>query len=195
MMKEGYVWIVTYGLTDHLAFMDNSTVDAMHGILTVKPYIVDSHQHEDFRGRFREWFLKQNPNAAELVLPSVFALWAYDTVWALALATESFGNASLISTGRRLSAIDPHATDLELLGHRPRGKRLLDAILGTNFNGLTGEFRLNNGQLQSTLRFEIINMVAGEKKTVGFCTADHGISGRLDSRASLQGRGWCGQET
>ena len=94
MMKEGYAWIVTYGLTDHLSFMDNSTFDVMHGILTVKPYVVDSNQHEDLNSRFKEWFLKQNPNAAELVElvePSVFALWAYDMAWALALTAESFG--------------------------------------------------------------------------------------------------------
>ena len=192
MMKEGYAWIITYGLTDHLGFMDNSTVDAMHGILTVKPYVVDSNQHEDFNTRFKEWFHKHNPSASELVQPSVFALWGYDTAWALALAAESFGNANSMSTGRRLNAINQHTTDLELLGLRPRGQGLLDAILGTNFNGLTGQFRLNNGQLQSTPRFEIINVVAGEKKRVGFWTADHGISGRLDSRASLQRVVWPG---
>ena len=53
------------------------------------------------------------------------------------------------------------------LGQSPVGPALLESILNSNFEGLTGRFRLVDGQLNSSTS-EIVNMVGGSLKSVGF---------------------------
>ena len=90
MMSEGYAWIMTYGSTAYLNLMDSSTVDAMQGVLSINLYVQKSKKLDNFKSRWKKRFYQENPSvkAAE---PGVFGLWAYDTVWALAMAAESAG--------------------------------------------------------------------------------------------------------
>ncbi|KAG1347355.1 hypothetical protein COCNU_06G011840 [Cocos nucifera] len=70
--------------------MDSSTVDAMQGVLSINLYVQKSKKLDNFKSRWKKRFYQENPSvkAAE---PGVFGLWAYDTVWALAMAAESAG--------------------------------------------------------------------------------------------------------
>ncbi|KAK1293453.1 Glutamate receptor 2.8 [Acorus calamus] len=131
MMSAGYAWITTYMPTSDFDFIDPPTIKAMQGVLAVTPYVPRSKALDNFTARW---------NATSLVEtePRAFGLWAYDTVWALAMAAEK----------------------------AKHGLALLEAIKNIKFYGLSGYFRLINGQLQP-LGFQYINVV-GSPKEIGF---------------------------
>ncbi|RWW39617.1 hypothetical protein BHE74_00055032 [Ensete ventricosum] len=196
MMQEGYAWIVTYGLTDRFGVLDVSAIDAMHGVLTVKPYILGSIRHGNFSTRWSERFRRDHPTAKLVQQPSVYALWAYDTAWAMALAAESVALASItpsttpspyLSTAANNSSL----MELEALEFSPNGHRLLESMQGVKFNGISGKFELKDGQLESS-PFEIINVVGGAAKRVGFWTTEHGVSGDMNYKANLEDVVWPG---
>lgn len=191
MMKEGYAWIVTYGLTDNFGVMDSSTLKAMHGVLTVNPYIP---QYPDFNTKWKARQPQKDPAAfAKKIEPSVYAMWAYDTVWALAFAAEAVGAPVGTAPHDRklMDSYRKNSTNLEELQVSPSGHKLLDSILGMNFDGVTGRFRLVNGQLEAK-SFEIININRDKMKKIGYWTSEHGISGKLDHGTNLKGIIWPG---
>ncbi|WOL18107.1 glutamate receptor 2.9-like [Canna indica] len=195
MMTEGYAWVVTYGLTDRFSLLDSDAVEAMHGVLTVKPFVSESDRHNNFSARWISKFLRDHPAAKQVQKPSVYALWAYDTAWAMALAAEivaSAAPASPSSSPQSIATANRSAlTELETLASSPNGRRLLESMYDVNFDGVTGNFNLKDRQDKSS-PFEIINIAGGMAKTVGFWTQDHGVSGKLDSKASLEPVVWPG---
>ncbi|KAL2478803.1 glutamate receptor 2.6 [Forsythia ovata] len=54
MMSNGYAWIVTSGLTDLYSLMDLNVVEAMHGVLGVKPLIPKSKELDSFATRWKK---------------------------------------------------------------------------------------------------------------------------------------------
>ncbi|CAI9098701.1 OLC1v1035392C1 [Oldenlandia corymbosa var. corymbosa] len=93
----------------------------------------------------------------------IYGLWAYDTVWALAMAAEKMLNLSV-------SKIGP---------------RLLTELLRTNFIGLSGKFQLVDGQLQPTA-FEIFNVIESGDRIVGYWTPSCGLSKSLSPNSSKE---------
>ncbi|XP_058113309.1 glutamate receptor 2.1-like [Magnolia sinica] len=175
MMSTDYVWIITDGLTDLLDLMGSSVIDSMQGVLGLKPYVAKSKDLDDFTVRWKRKFRQENPDA-ERVEPSIFGLWAYDTVWALAMAAERVGTAN--SHFQKPKTIE-NSTELETLGVSQVGPKLLDAILKTEFHGLSSEFRLINGELQP-LAFQIVNVMGKGAREIGFWTPTYGISRNLN---------------
>ncbi|XP_058113843.1 glutamate receptor 2.1-like isoform X1 [Magnolia sinica] len=171
MMREGYVWIITDGLTDLLDSLDSSVIDLMQGVLGVKPYVERTKELDDFTARWRKKFRRENPEIETFEL-SNFGLWAYDTVWALAMAAEQVGTVS--SPFQELNN-DKKTTDLATLGVSQVGSKLLDAILKIQFKGLSGEFQLVDGQSQSSA-FQIVNVIGKGERSIGFWTPTYGIS-------------------
>ncbi|XP_020264747.1 glutamate receptor 2.7-like [Asparagus officinalis] len=171
MMGEGYVWIATYGLTDIVDLMGSSVSHEMQGVLGVKPYVRESNKLSEFKLRWKKKF-KQVNFGAKISEPTVFGLWAYDTVWSLALSAQNVYVTN--STFQGLNTTD-NATDFARLGLSSSGPLILNQMLGTKFDGISGEFELINGQLESK-RFEIINVVDNGKKTIGFCTLENNTS-------------------
>ncbi|KAF9624435.1 hypothetical protein IFM89_011443 [Coptis chinensis] len=85
MMNEGYVWILTSGLMNVLDILEPTVLDSMQGALGVVPYIARSEKLDNFNTRWkRESFIGK-----EMIN---FGLWAYDTIWALAMAAERVGD-------------------------------------------------------------------------------------------------------
>ncbi|PIA37057.1 hypothetical protein AQUCO_03100069v1 [Aquilegia coerulea] len=175
MMTKGYVWIITDGLTDLLSSMDASIVDSMQGVLGIKPHVPKSEKLDTFSTRWRRKFLHDNPDIDRAEL-SVFGLWAYDSVWALAMAVEKVNTVKPIFE-KLINA--KNSTDLETLGISQIGPKLLESILQTNFNGLSGEFWIKDGQLQSSA-FHIVNVIGKGGRDIGFWTPALGISGKLN---------------
>ncbi|GKE08278.1 putative periplasmic binding protein-like protein I, partial [Tanacetum coccineum] len=56
MMEEGYVWIITEGLTSRLHSLDRNDIDSMHGVLGVKSYIPTSNKLTNFERRWKRDF-------------------------------------------------------------------------------------------------------------------------------------------
>ncbi|KAI4356969.1 hypothetical protein L6164_000946 [Bauhinia variegata] len=121
MMSEGYAWIVTEGLSAVLEPVENPIVlDSMQGVLGVRPMVPQGF--EKFK---RRWKSFTGPESAESPL-TLFGLWAYDTVWALAMAVEEAGITNSAFQNQNATnniswAMVPSKLEIfNLVGHRER---------------------------------------------------------------------------
>ncbi|CAE6006995.1 unnamed protein product [Arabidopsis arenosa] len=173
LMKAGYVWILTNGVTDVLSSINETGIEAMDGVLGIKTYIQKSQDLDKFRSRWRKIFPR-----LEL---TVYGLWAYDATTVLEIAIEEAGTnnmtfSNVVDTGRNVS-------ELEALGLSQFGPKLLETLSKVQFRGLGGDFRFVNGQLQPSV-FEIVNMIGTGEKTIGFWTEGNGLVKQLDQQPS-----------
>ncbi|KAJ4754312.1 glutamate receptor 2.2 [Rhynchospora pubera] len=97
MMSAEYVWIVTNSVADVLDLLDHSVINAMEGVIGFRPYIALTNEVKSFSQRFKERF-RQDNLVSEVAHPTIYLLWAYDAVWALAMANEMLLNAILSTT-------------------------------------------------------------------------------------------------
>ncbi|KAF8392932.1 hypothetical protein HHK36_021172 [Tetracentron sinense] len=175
MMNEGYAWIITDGLTNLLNSMDPTVIDSMQGVLGLRPHVPKSKDLDSFRVRWRKNLEQENPNSERSHL-NIFGLWAYDAVWALAMAVEKVGGTTMSFQNPKVA---DNLTDIAALGVSQMGPKLLQAISRTRFKGLSGEFNLLNGQLQSTV-FQLVNVIGNGAREIGFWTPLNGIVRALD---------------
>ncbi|KAG2692163.1 hypothetical protein I3760_08G039600 [Carya illinoinensis] len=119
MMREGYAWIITEGLS---ALVD--------GVLGLRPYTPRSKQLEDFKRRWKRNLTSSKPNVKITGL-NLFGLWAYDTAWALSMAVEKDG---IMHSGFLKKNASKSNVDL--------------AALGISETGLSRKFHLSKGQLE-----------------------------------------------
>ncbi|RWR75356.1 glutamate receptor 2.3-like protein [Cinnamomum micranthum f. kanehirae] len=165
MMSEGYAWIITDRVANQLDSMNTSVIESMQGVLGVRPYVPKSKNLDNFKKRWNRKVVEENPNFEVMEL-NIFGLWAYDTVWALAKAVEE--------ETRYNSTYSPR------LGVFEMAPRLRDAILKTNFKGLSGRFNLTKGQLESPT-FQIVNVNENGERGIGFWTPSQGLPKKLNT--------------
>ncbi|KAL3745662.1 hypothetical protein ACJRO7_014735 [Eucalyptus globulus] len=171
MMREGYVWILTNGITDLLSSVDSSIVaSSMQGVLGIKTYIPDTPNLDNFMVRWRMKFQQENPSVHNPAL-NIFGYRAYDAAWALAMAVEEMGTTNF--TYQMLNA-STDTTDLDKIGVSQNGQKLLQELANVTFAGLTGNFRLVDGQLESTA-FQIVNINGNAARGIGFWTLENGL--------------------
>ncbi|CDP02930.1 unnamed protein product [Coffea canephora] len=177
MMSEGYAWLITDSLSNSLSSVDTAS---MEGVLGLRPHVPKSKNLNNFRAKWKRNALLRKPQS-EIMDLNVYGLWAYDTVWALALAIEK----SLSPDSDLLkSSQGDDRSDISNITISQFGSRILAELLYTKFTGLCGEFKLVDGQLQ-TSAFEIINLIGTGYRTVGYWSPDGGISGKLASTAIM----------
>nr|XP_043635390.1 glutamate receptor 1.3-like [Erigeron canadensis] len=145
MMGEGYVWIVTSKTTNHINFMDAETIKSMQGAVGFKSYFPKSDELRKFNSKWRKEYHDLNP-IMEMKEIDSNGIWAYDAVYALAMAVEKVQTTVM-------------------------GTSLLDQISKTNFHGLGGDFKLMNGKPISKA-IEIINVIGKGDRRVGFWMVD-----------------------
>ncbi|CAK9182110.1 unnamed protein product [Ilex paraguariensis] len=150
MMSDGYVWIITTALTNELSSMDPSGVESMQGVM----------------GKFQQ----DNPTVLNAGL-NVFGLWAHDAATALAMAVENVGAGN---PGFLKANFSGNSTDLETFGVSQIGPDLLRVIWNTTFRGLSGDFLLVDGQLQSSA-YQIVNVIGNGWRGIGFWTVEIGL--------------------
>ncbi|XXG58341.1 hypothetical protein AAC387_Pa04g0670 [Persea americana] len=153
MMADGYAWIITSELTNRLAYMNSMIVNSMQGVLGIKAFVPESNRLNDFKIRWKELFRRKHPEI-EIIDVEVYTLWAYDTVWLMAMAAENSLNWT-------------NLIDIPSLDVSSNGEHYLNSILDTEFRGLTGDVRLVDGQLQST-DFQIVNVLGNGGRGIGF---------------------------
>lgn len=179
MMSSDYAWIATAGLGSYSDLLPREDIDAMEGVVSLRPYVEMTEQVRNFSARFRARLRRDHPNDDDAFHdPTVMILWAYDTAWAIASAAEAAGisgPAAFRQTPRNSAA----QTDLDRLGVLASGETFLDAVRNTTFRGLAGNFTLIDGQLQLP-SYEIVNVVGKGARTVGFWTPESGISQALN---------------
>ncbi|KAG7023408.1 Glutamate receptor 2.7, partial [Cucurbita argyrosperma subsp. argyrosperma] len=145
MMSDGYAWIVTDGLSSLLhPITDPQALDAMQGIVGVRPYIPNTQKLHQFQATFNQ----------QLPFPLV---QAYDTMWALGTAVEKL-NATISATATATAT----ATD-----RRAMRVSLRDAIRNTKIEGISGVFILVDGELNPPT-FEVFNLVGEKERIIGY---------------------------
>uniref|UniRef100_A0A2K2A8X8 Glutamate receptor n=2 Tax=Populus trichocarpa TaxID=3694 RepID=A0A2K2A8X8_POPTR len=179
MMSEGYVWIMTDGLSvDFLSSPNHSVTDTIQGVLGIKPYVPRTKELEYFRARWKRKFLRDNPDKIDAEL-NIYGLLAYDATTALALAVEKAGTTNFGFQKANVSSNS--STDLATLGISLNGPNILQALSTTSFKGLTGDYLLVDGQLQSPA-FQIVNVNGNGGRRIGFWTPTEGLVKTLNPR-------------
>ncbi|KAH0854533.1 hypothetical protein HID58_063674 [Brassica napus] len=161
MMEEGYVWLLSNGMT-HMMRDNGRSLETMQGLLGVRSYVPQSKEREDFSLRWKRKLEKEN-RTGDGTEPNVFALRAYDSVTALAMAVEKTNTKTYMKT---------------------YGSHLIEALSDIEFKGLAGEFKLINRQLESST-FEIINVVGDEERIVGSWTPSSGPVNAKSNKTTL----------
>ncbi|KAJ1382505.1 Solute-binding protein family 3/N-terminal domain of MltF [Sesbania bispinosa] len=177
MMDQGYVWIVTDGMTNLFSSLNTSVMESMEGVLGVRPYVPRTKELDYFKARWKRKFLRDNPTHFDTNL-NVFGIWAYDTTTALAMAVEKVGTTNF---GFHVSNSSSNILDFEKFGIAQNGEKLREALSNTRFRGLGGDFNILGGKLQAST-YEIINMVGNGEKRVGFWTPKKGLSRNLNAK-------------
>ncbi|EOA26530.1 hypothetical protein CARUB_v10022586mg [Capsella rubella] len=168
MMEEGYVWLLTDGMMNLLKSNERgSCLENMQGVLGVRSHIPKSNDLEDFR---LSW--KKNSLKGKDVELNIFALRAYDSITALAMAVEKASIKSLWYDNPTASA--NNKTDIGTLGVSQYGPSLLKALSNVRFKGLAGEFELINRQFKLST-YEVINIVGNEENIIGFWRPGNGL--------------------
>ncbi|KAI5586810.1 hypothetical protein BDE02_06G237200 [Populus trichocarpa] len=179
MVSEGYVWIMTDGLSvGFLSSPNHSVTDTIQGVLGIKPYVPRTKELEYFRARWKRKFLRDNPNKIDAEL-NIYGLLAYDATTALALAVEKAGTTNFGFQKANVSSNS--STDLATLGISLNGPNILRALSTTSFKGLTGDYLFVDGQLQSPA-FQIFNVNGNGGRRIGFWTPTEGLVKTLNPR-------------
>ncbi|KAH7521682.1 hypothetical protein FEM48_Zijuj07G0058800 [Ziziphus jujuba var. spinosa] len=162
MMSEGYAWFVTASIMNLLSSVDSSIIDSMQGLVGFKSYIPATKDLQNLALRLRRKF------SIEL---SVYGIWAYDSIWALAEAVERARDCN------------------KLVPTIKNGSLLVEEILRSKFLGLSGNFQFINGKLTSNL-FEVVNVKSkGKTRPVGFwncSTEEANRRGHISSAHDLE---------
>ncbi|KAK1263793.1 Glutamate receptor 2.7 [Acorus gramineus] len=183
LMGEESVWITTDGLTNILDTMHPSEIDLMQGVVGLRPYVRKTRKNVEFLRRWKKRFHEDYPDidASE---PTVYDLWAYDSLQALSMAVEQLGRVNF--------DYGIPGNENDELGISLSGPKLLNYLLNTNFDGLSGKFSLVDGHLISST-FEIINVVGSGKRRIGFWTPEFGVSRSTTSKTDIKSVFWPGE--
>lgn len=176
MMSEGYAWLVTDSLGNSLNSIDSAAIECMEGVLGLKPHVPETKNLDNFRIRWKRNMLLMKPESTGREL-NVYGLWAYDTIWALAMAVENIGpvNPSFLDINHSKSGSDMFGVQFSQIG-----PKLVREMQNITFQGLTGEFHLIDGQLKAS-SLEIFNVLETGGKTIGYWTPDQGIIPKMSS--------------
>ncbi|XP_023767390.1 glutamate receptor 3.6 [Lactuca sativa] len=173
MLGSGYVWITTNWLStiiDISSPLPSKTIDVMQGFITLRTYTKDSKLTRKFASEWR--------NMTNYGL-STFCLYAYDTVWLLAHALDSFfdkgGNISF-SKDPKLQALPGEMLNFDSLSIFNGGKLLLQEILNVKMKGLTGAIEFTSDKNLLFPAFEVLNVIGTGVRRIGYWSNSSGLS-------------------
>ncbi|CAL5088248.1 unnamed protein product [Urochloa decumbens] len=180
MMNKGFVWIITDGVANIIDSLSPSVIETMNGVIGIRFHVPKSQELDtSFLIRWNRMYQQSNPNKLQVNKLSIFGLWAYDTIWALAQAAEKVG---VSGNNKRLQS-SKNCTSLDALPVSTNGPELLNEIIQNKFIGLSGNFDLTNRQLPVSA-LQIINVVGGSCRHIGFWTLKNGLSRQLKQNGS-----------
>ncbi|KAL8170431.1 hypothetical protein V2J09_022235 [Rumex salicifolius] len=166
MMSKEYVWIVTNGVGNLIDVLTPQTIQDMQGVIGVRTYFPRTLELENLVFGWRRKMVQENAADPQV---TVFELWAYDSITALARAIEKAGSSGFVFDRSNSSS-----TDISKLGVSQAGQKLIREIKGVGFLGLSGDFLLINGQLKSSI-MEIVNIIGKGESTIGVWTPRNGF--------------------
>ncbi|KAK3437315.1 hypothetical protein EUGRSUZ_C01861 [Eucalyptus grandis] len=159
-----------------LGMMSEVVASSMQGVLGIKTYVPDTRNLDTFMIQWKKKFQQENPSVLSPPL-NIFGYYAYDAARALAMAVEEMGTGNF--TFQILNA-STDATDLDTIGVSQNGDKLLHELANTAFTGLTRNFSLVGGQLESSV-FQIVNINGNAARGIGFWTLKNGLQRDLTS--------------
>ncbi|XP_059278798.1 glutamate receptor 3.3 [Lycium ferocissimum] len=175
MMGDGYVWISTDWL---ITVLDSSsplpleTMDTMQGVLVLRQHTPDSENKRAFSSRW-------NKLTGGLLGLNSYALHAYDTVWLVAHAIDSFfnqGGTVSFSNDTKLQSVEGSNLHLEAMSIFDGGPLLLKNLLQSDFIGLTGPFKFTHDNSLIRPAYDIINVIGTGFRRVGYWSNYSGLS-------------------
>ncbi|XP_054775868.1 glutamate receptor 3.6-like isoform X1 [Prosopis cineraria] len=180
MMGSGYVWIATHFLStllDTNGPLPHDTMDMIQGVLTLRMYTPDSELKRRFVSRWKN--LTRATTTVHHLGLSTFGLFAYDTVYALARALDSFfkqGNRITFSYDPKLSELRRDNLNLESVSIFDQGNVLRESIYEVEMTGVTGSFKYaSDGNLVNPA-YEILNVIGTGSRKIGYWSNYTGLS-------------------
>ncbi|KAL8031350.1 hypothetical protein ABFX02_13G018500 [Erythranthe guttata] len=169
MMGSGYVWIATDWLPcflDSLDTIDSSKNDLIQGVVSLRHYTRESDLKTSFKNKESSKF-------------NSYALYAYDSVWLLAKALDTFlisGENISFSDDPKLQENNNTTLDFTSLRIFDQGEKLLNILTATNFTGLTGEVRFDSDKNLINPAFDILNYGGSGSRRLGYWSNYSGLS-------------------
>ncbi|KAL1315943.1 hypothetical protein AAHE18_15G027000 [Arachis hypogaea] len=181
MMETGYVWIGTTFLSavlDMESPLSSDKMDDIQGVITFRVYTPDSELKRRFVSKWKNLTQADSANGGPLGFTPLI-LYAYDTVYALAHALDSFfkqGNRITFSNDSKLSVLQGDNLHLDALNIFNEGPSLRRSIYGVNMTGVTGPFSYTSDENLANPAFEIINVIGTGSRKIGYWSNYSGLS-------------------
>lgn len=179
MMQNGYVWIATTFLSSFLDIespLSSDTMDNIQGVITLRMYIPDSERKRKFVSRWTNLTSGKSSNGS-LGL-STYGIFAYDTVYVLARALDTFfkrGNRITFSHDPVLSKLHGDM-NLDAVKIFNEGNLLCKSIYEVNMTGTSGPFRYTPDKNLANPAYEIINVIGTGTRRIGYWSNYSGLS-------------------
>ncbi|XP_059437791.1 glutamate receptor 3.6-like [Corylus avellana] len=204
MMESGYVWIATDWLStvlDTESSLPLAARDSIQGVLTLRMHTPDSELKRKLVSRWS--------NLTDgLFGLNTYGLYAYDTVWLLAHALDTFlnqGGHISFSSDPRLTKFhggNLHFDDMRIFDG---GNMLLTNILEVNISGVSGLIKFTSDRNLIGTAYEVVNVIGTGVRRIGYWSKSSGLSvvppEKLNEQINrshsnqLYGVVWAGQTT
>ncbi|KAF5943201.1 hypothetical protein HYC85_020843 [Camellia sinensis] len=175
MMGDGYAWIATDWLSsvlDSSLNLPSETMDTLQGVLVLRQHTPDSDRKRTF---FSTW----NKLTGGSFGLNTYGLYAYDTVWLVARAIDSFFNQGgnyFISNDSNLHSAKGGSRFFNGMPVFDGGVLLLKNILQSNFVGLTGPVKFNPDRSLILPVYDIVNVIGTGFRRIGYWSNYSGLS-------------------
>ncbi|KAI3753343.1 hypothetical protein L2E82_25394 [Cichorium intybus] len=188
MMTSGYVWITTDWLLAVLDSQEPPDPDAMRqlqGVLSLRQHTPNSNLKKSFVTKWK------NIKEKETNSFNSYALYAYDSVFFLARALDTFLKSNekiTFSSDPKLQNNSGSQSHLQLsaLHTFDQGQKLLETLLSTNYTGLTGEIRFDQDKNLVHPAYDVLNIGGTGVRTIGYWSNYSGLS--VNSPESFYGK-------
>ncbi|MCO5591581.1 hypothetical protein L7F22_045568 [Adiantum nelumboides] len=181
MLKTDYAWIVTDQMSNSLTDLglDPTRIKYTQGVIGVRSFVPQTSELDRFLSKWhiisKTTLLGSEPNQI-----NPYALYAYDAVWTIARALDSYLNDKqeiLFQEPSKLPIQSGGESELSQMGIFQGGDKLRGHILDTEFKGTSGNIKFDSAGNLIGAAFEFINMVGKSPHAVGYWwTNDVGVS-------------------
>ncbi|CAN6463997.1 unnamed protein product [Victoria cruziana] len=178
MVSDGYVWIATDWLSSYMdTYHANSDTSSFQGVIMMRQHIPDSDKKKAFASRWTNLVKKEGLDISMFGL-NTYGLYAYDTVWLIAHATDAFldrGGIISFSSDPKLN-MKQSQMNLEALAIFNGGRQLLARVREADFMGVTGRIQFDSDGYLVHPAYDIINVFGTGYRVIGYWSNYSGLS-------------------
>ncbi|XAR64273.1 hypothetical protein NMG60_11024549 [Bertholletia excelsa] len=169
MMSEGYAWIATDWLSsvlDSSPSLPSEKMETLQGVLVLRQHTPNS----DRKGAF---FSRWNQLTGGSLGLNTYGLYAYDTVWLVAHALDSFFNQDGVISFSNDSENNRFFKGVPLFDG---GTLLLNKILESDFVGLTGPIKFDTDRNLGLPAYDVVSVIGTGLRMIGYWSNHSGLS-------------------